>query len=95
MRICSRTYLIGCIFYRYIAIRKPVKYDSIQTRTRIQCWVACSWVSALTLNCPPLLGFQGAHFDREASVCLLGWNVMPAYAATLATLLLGTYALLT
>lgn len=74
---------------RYIAVRKPVKYETIQTRTRVQCWVACSWIAALTLCCPPLLGFHGAEYDKNASICLLGWNVMPAYAATLSSLLLG------
>ncbi|ODN03322.1 putative G-protein coupled receptor 52 [Orchesella cincta] len=74
---------------RYVAVRKPIRYEVIQTRTRIQCWVAVSWISALMLCCPPLLGFRGASYDKEAAVCLLEWNVMPAYAATLASLILG------
>ncbi|CAG7825145.1 unnamed protein product, partial [Allacma fusca] len=73
---------------RYVAVRKPIRYEVVQTRTRIQCWVAVSWCSALMLCCPPLLGFRGADFDKESSVCLLEWNVMPAYAATLASLIL-------
>jgi len=72
-----------------VAVRKPTRYDVIQTRTRVQCWVGVSWVSALMLCCPPLLGFEGAAYDNKASVCLLEWNVMPAYAATLANLILG------
>jgi len=77
------------VFIRYVAIRKPIRYEVIQTRTRVQCWVAVSWVSALMLCCPPLMGFRGADYDKEAAVCLLEWNVMPAYAATLASLILG------
>lgn len=76
---------------RYVAVRKPIRYEVIQTRTRIQCWVAVSWISALMLCCPPMLGFRGAMYDKEAAVCLLEWNVMPAYAATLASLILGNY----
>lgn len=78
---------------RYVAVRKPIRYEVVQTRTRIQCWVAVSWVSALMLCCPPLLGWRGggASYDKEAAVCLLDWNVMPAYAATLASLILGSF----
>ncbi|OXA57501.1 5-hydroxytryptamine receptor 1 [Folsomia candida] len=74
---------------RYVAVRKPIRYEVIQTRTRVQCWVAVSWVSALMLCSPPLMGFRGADYDKQAAVCLLEWNVMPAYAATLASLILG------
>lgn len=37
-------------------------------------------VSALILCSPPLMGFRGADYDKQAAVCLLEWNVMPAYA---------------
>lgn len=74
---------------RYLAARKPLRYETIQTKTRCQCWMAFTWISAAMMCCPPLLDFSKANFDREAYICMLDWGNMAAYTATLAILLLG------
>ncbi|XP_059620142.1 G-protein coupled receptor 52 [Phlebotomus argentipes] len=74
---------------RYLAVRKPLRYETVQTKTRCQCWMAFTWISAAMLCCPPLLGFNKAKFDDEAYVCMLNWGNMAAYSATLAILVLG------
>ena len=42
---------------RYLAIRKPLRYETVQTQTRIQCWVIFTWLTSMLACCPPLLGF--------------------------------------
>lgn len=74
---------------RYLAIRKPLRYETVQTKTRCQCWMAFTWISAAMLCCPPLLGFNKPLFDRDAYICMLDWGNMAAYSATLAILVLG------
>lgn len=74
---------------RYLAIRKPLRYDTVQTKIRCQCWMAFTWISAAMMCCPPLLGFNQPQFDNDAFVCLLDWRDMAAYSATLAVLVLG------
>ncbi|CAD7082669.1 unnamed protein product [Hermetia illucens] len=74
---------------RYLAVRKPLRYETIQTKTRCQCWMAFTWISAAMLCCPPLLGYSTPQFDNQAYVCMLDWGNMPAYSATLAILVLG------
>lgn len=74
---------------RYLAIRKPLRYETIQTRTRCQCWMVFTWISMSMLCCPPLLGFNPPIFDPDAYVCMLNWGDMWAYSATLAILVLG------
>lgn len=71
---------------RYLAVRKPQRYDIIQTRTRCQCWVLFSWVTATCLCCPPLLGDSRGHFYHEGFLCLLDINNMLPYSITLACL---------
>ncbi|CAG9761202.1 unnamed protein product [Ceutorhynchus assimilis] len=74
---------------RYLAIRKPLRYETLQTKTRCQCWMAFTWISSAMLCCPPLLGFNKPLFDRDAYVCMLDWGSMAAYTATLSILILG------
>lgn len=74
---------------RYLAVRKPLRYDTVQTKIRCQCWMALTWVSAAMMCCPPLLGFNQPVFDSDSLVCLLDWRDMAAYSATLAVLVLG------
>lgn len=74
---------------RYLAVRKPLRYETVQTKTRCQCWMAFTWISAAMLCCPPLLGFNKPLFDRDAYICMLDWGNMAAYSATLAILVLG------
>ncbi|CAB3378787.1 Hypothetical predicted protein, partial [Cloeon dipterum] len=74
---------------RYLAIRKPLRYDTVQTKTRCQCWMAFTWISSCMLCCPPLLNYSKPHFDPEAYVCQLDWDNMMAYSVTMAILVLG------
>lgn len=74
---------------RYLAARKPLRYETIQTKTRCQCWMAFTWISAAMMCCPPLLGFQKPLFDDEAYICMLDWGNMAAYSITLSILILG------
>ncbi|XP_076034380.1 melatonin receptor pdcr-1-like [Oratosquilla oratoria] len=75
---------------RYLAIRKPLRYETVQTRTRCQCWVVFTWVTCMMLCCPPLLGFNSSsNWDKEAFVCWLDWGSMIAYAFTLVPMVLG------
>ncbi|KAJ8946020.1 hypothetical protein NQ318_023267 [Aromia moschata] len=74
---------------RYLAVRKPLRYETLQTKTRCQCWMAFTWISAAMLCCPPLLGFNKGIFDKEAYVCMLDWGSMAAYSITLSILILG------
>ncbi|VVC92793.1 unnamed protein product [Leptidea sinapis] len=75
---------------RYLAVRKPLRYETVQTRTRSQCWMVFTWISAAMLCCPPLLGYKkDATFDRETLICMLDWGSTQAYTVTLAMLVLG------
>ncbi|XP_063925483.1 G-protein coupled receptor 52 isoform X2 [Zophobas morio] len=74
---------------RYLAVRKPLRYETIQTKTRCQCWMAFTWISAAMLCCPPLLGFNQPVFDSDAYICMLDWGSMAAYSVTLSILVLG------
>ncbi|KAF7272529.1 G-protein coupled receptor DopEcR [Rhynchophorus ferrugineus] len=74
---------------RYLAVRKPLRYETLQTKTRGQCWMAFTWISAAMLCCPPLLGFTKPLFDRDAYICMLDWGSMAAYSVTLSILVLG------
>lgn len=74
---------------RYLAVRKPLRYETLQTKTRCQCWMAFTWISAAMLCCPPLLGFNEAVFEEDSYVCMLKWGNMKAYSVTLAILVLG------
>ncbi|XP_030756274.1 beta-2 adrenergic receptor [Sitophilus oryzae] len=74
---------------RYLAVRKPLRYETVQTKTRGQCWMAFTWISAAMLCCPPLLGFTKPLFDRDAYICVLDWGSMAAYSITLSILVLG------
>lgn len=74
---------------RYLAVKKPLRYETVQTKTRCQCWMAFTWISAAMLCCPPLLGYNTPLFDHEAYICMLDWGNMAAYSATLAILVLG------
>lgn len=61
----------------------------VQTRTRCQCWMVFTWVSAAMLCCPPLLGFNKALYNNRSHICMLDWGNMAAYSVTLAILVLG------
>lgn len=74
---------------RYLAVRKPLRYETIQTRTRCQCWMVFTWITATFLCCPLLLGFSKAHFYSDVYLCMLDWGNMLAYSVTLAGLVLG------
>ncbi|XP_026317195.1 G-protein coupled receptor 52 isoform X1 [Hyposmocoma kahamanoa] len=79
---------------RYLAVRKPLRYETVsltvQTRTRSQCWMVFTWISAAMLCCPPLLGYKKeANFDKETFICMLDWGTTYAYTATLSMLVLG------
>ncbi|XP_052746359.1 G-protein coupled receptor 52-like isoform X2 [Bicyclus anynana] len=75
---------------RYLAVRKPLRYETVQTRTRSQCWMVFTWISAAMLCCPPLLGYKkDAYFDKETFICMLDWGSTSAYTATLSILVLG------
>ncbi|XP_015363952.1 PREDICTED: tyramine receptor 1-like [Diuraphis noxia] len=74
---------------RYIAVRKPVRYFTVQTRTRCQCWMAFTWISSAMLCSPPLLEFGDPVFDQDTAVCMLDWQGMAAYSVTLSILVLG------
>ncbi|XP_065213002.1 beta-2 adrenergic receptor [Planococcus citri] len=74
---------------RYIAIRKPLRYDTVQTKTRCQCWMAFTWISSAMMCSPPLLEYSPALFDKDSYICVLNWERMIAYSATLIILVLG------
>ncbi|XP_054708118.1 G-protein coupled receptor 52-like [Uloborus diversus] len=74
---------------RYLAIRKPLRYDVIQTRTRCQCWMVFTWLTSLSLCSPPLLGFSQGRFYAPAHVCMLDLGHTLPYSATLAALVLA------
>ncbi|XP_055380664.1 G-protein coupled receptor 52 isoform X2 [Condylostylus longicornis] len=74
---------------RYLAVRKPLRYETVQTKTRCQCWMAFTWISAAMLCCPPLLGYSTPLFHKDSIVCMLDWGNMAAYSATLGILVLG------
>lgn len=74
---------------RYLAVRKPLRYDTVQTKTRCQCWMVFTWISSAMLCCPPLLGFYKPLYDKEAHICMLDWGNMAAYTVTLGILVLG------
>lgn len=73
---------------RYLAVRKPLRYDGIQTHARCQCWVLFSWVTATCLCSPPLLGDSRGHFYHEGFLCLLDIASMLPYSITLGCLVL-------
>lgn len=77
------------VLYRYIAVRKPVRYFTVQTRTRCQCWMAFTWISSAMLCCPPLLEFSDPTYEKDIAVCMLDWHGMAAYSVTLSILILG------
>jgi hypothetical protein len=74
---------------RYVAIRKPLRYDTIQTKTKCHCWIVITWLTAVLSCCPPLLSFSEAFFDEMAHVCLFNFGDMFAYAATLTVIVLS------
>lgn len=74
---------------RYLAVRKPLRYETIQTKIRCQCWMAFTWISAAMMCSPPLLGLSKPLFDSDAYICVLNWGNMAAYTITLLILILG------
>ncbi|GIY40752.1 g-protein coupled receptor 52 [Caerostris darwini] len=74
---------------RYLAIRKPLRYDVIQTRTRCQCWMVFTWLTSLFLCSPPLLGFSKGRFYGDGHICMLDLGNMIPYSITLAVLVLA------
>ncbi|GFV90995.1 hypothetical protein TNCV_1248821 [Trichonephila clavipes] len=73
---------------RYLAVRKSLRYETIQTRTRCKCWILFTWVMATFLCCPPLIGDSKGHFYDESFMCLLDINSMLPYSITLGCLVL-------
>lgn len=74
---------------RYVAVRKPLRYETIQTKIRCQCWMLFSWVTAALLCSPPLLGFSAPTFNPDSCICMLDWRLMVPHGITLACLVLG------
>lgn len=74
---------------RYLAVQRPLRYDTVQKHTHCRCWMVFTWVSAAMLCCPPLLGFNKPSFDHDAYICMLDWGNMAAYSVTVAFLVLG------
>ena len=75
---------------RYIAIRRPSRYDTVQTKTRCQCWMAFTWISSAMMCTPPLLGDSNdSGFDTDSYICTLNWQSMIAYSATVVILVVG------
>ncbi|CAG9799997.1 unnamed protein product [Chironomus riparius] len=74
---------------RYLAVRKPLRYDTVQTKTRCQCWMCFTWISAAMLCCPSLWTEAHPNFDKNAYICTPNWHDMAAYSVTLAILVLG------
>lgn len=74
---------------RYLAVRKPLRYETVQTKTRCQCWMCFTWISAAMLCCPSLWTENEPMFDRYSYICLPSWNHMAAYSVTLGILVLG------
>ncbi|XP_013782321.1 probable G-protein coupled receptor 52 [Limulus polyphemus] len=74
---------------RYLAIRKPLRYDTIQTPTRCQCWMVFTWVTSMFLCCPPLLGLSKGVYYEDGFVCMLDLGGMLPYSATLLVLILA------
>lgn len=74
---------------RYLAVRKPLRYETVQTKTRCQCWMAFTWISAALLCCPPILGYNTPIFHPDSHICMLDWGNMAAYSVTLSILVLG------
>lgn len=74
---------------RYLAVRKPLRYETIQTKIRCQCWMAFTWISSAMMCSPPLLGLSKPLFDSDAYICKLNWGNMAAYTITLSILILG------
>ncbi|GFQ73182.1 g-protein coupled receptor 52 [Trichonephila clavata] len=74
---------------RYLAIRKPLRYDVIQTKTRCQCWMVFTWLTSLFLCSPPLLGFSKGRFYGDGYICMLDLGNMIPYSITLAVLVLA------
>jgi hypothetical protein len=65
------------------AVRKPLRYDTVQTKTRCQCWMCFTWISAAMLCCPSLWTEKEPTFDKYAYICVPNWNHMAAYSVTL------------
>ncbi|XP_023215833.1 histamine H2 receptor-like [Centruroides sculpturatus] len=74
---------------RYLAIRKPLRYVVLQTRTRCQCWVLFTWLTSVFLCSPPLLGFSTGNFYKDGYICTLDLKNMIPYSITLAILVLA------
>ncbi|KAG5679214.1 hypothetical protein PVAND_008799 [Polypedilum vanderplanki] len=74
---------------RYLAVRKPLRYETVQTKTRCQCWMCFTWVSAGMLCLPSLWTEKDPTFDKYAYICVPNWNHMAAYSITLCILVLG------
>lgn len=93
----QHSYLISFIIFTAIFITiqsidfvvTTLNRAQVQTKTRCQCWMVFTWVSASMLCCPPLLGFNKALYNNRSHICMLDWGNMAAYSVTLAILVLG------
>lgn len=70
-------------FSTLLAVRKPLRYETVQTKTRCQCWMCFTWISAAMLCCPALWTEQEPTFDKYAYICVPNWQHMAAYSTTL------------
>uniref|UniRef100_A0A8D8YP76 Probable G-protein coupled receptor 52 n=1 Tax=Cacopsylla melanoneura TaxID=428564 RepID=A0A8D8YP76_9HEMI len=86
--ICNYTFMWMSVD-RYLAVRKPLRYETVQTKTRCQCWMAFTWISSAMVCCPPLLDFSEPKYDEDSYICMLDWGGMAAYTITLGFLVLG------
>ncbi|GAV03183.1 hypothetical protein RvY_13647 [Ramazzottius varieornatus] len=83
-------YTLGWISVdRYLAIRKPTRYEAIQTRIRCQCWVVFTWVTSIVLCSPTLFATNQVTFIASVDLCVLNLSSTLAYSITLLTLILG------
>lgn len=74
---------IALSLLNFLAVRKPLRYETVQTKTRCQCWMCFTWISAAMLCCPSLWTEEEPTFDKYAYICVPNWQHMAAYSVTL------------
>lgn len=74
---------------RYVAVRRPNRYECSSTKMRCKCWISFTWITALFIGCPPLFGYSQAKFYQEAAICILDWGYLGAYTITASILVIG------
>ncbi|XP_055343496.1 G-protein coupled receptor 52-like [Paramacrobiotus metropolitanus] len=74
---------------RYLAIRKPSRYETIQTKIRCQCWVVFTWITSIFLCSPTFFAHNKVSYIGQVQLCILDLHFMLAYSITLLSLILG------